>query len=400
MKNLKEIGNFLKNANLIKEDTTNSSPGVQSEQEKLRDTLKKFYNDKLTLQAELEKEAEAHKNDTERLKTELSNLKKKFSEIAENIANQPLEPTQQQIGAINRLTDNINTINVKIKNKKNDLNELQLTNEILKKQSKEYQTKIDQLQEDIQISDRYQHDLINLKTKLSQLDDNLLDKNHSIKQREQTIQWNNHEINKLEQQINHLLAQKSKFSIAPCDSVSINQPFFDFKHLCLDIYNEINRSDRSESDVTDEILADFLISIPKKISQYESDNENLMLKSTKYRREFSRLQIIANRSNNESKSSSENIPNDLPPPGKLRETIEKLNNMNAKKDESIKQFESIIQRQSQAIEKVQSNPSKNTALALSMRTIFTQIKSSTRLSDRKELCLQGVRILDAMLNSS
>ncbi|OHT04761.1 hypothetical protein TRFO_06204 [Tritrichomonas foetus] len=362
---------------------------VRSEQDRLKELIKKLFADKTQLKNELDKEVSAHNEDISKLTEEYNNLKNEFSTLAENIANKPPEASPEQIEQIEKLNNKIGDIQQTIRKVKNDINEAQISHEVLRKQSEQYKLRVDQLQEDLLSADSNQQDLAKLKTNLSKIDDEIREKSREITQREAAIQWNQHEISKITQQINQLTSHQSTFSIVKSDPIQINQPVFNFDENAHKIYTEIQEIEgnlQNNRKLDDSSLADFILSLPEKIRFYESENQKLMQQSAKYRRNFAKLKGV--KVNDESKKG--------PSPESLKNAAQKLMAINKEKTEAIKKLKSIVTRQHEALQKVIGSPSTNTALSLSMRNVFHQLRTCNR-SERKALCAQGVRILDAML---
>ncbi|KAK8899667.1 hypothetical protein M9Y10_001989 [Tritrichomonas musculus] len=418
------------------ETVSPKSTVILSEQDKLKELIKKHFADKTQLKNELDKEIAAHKEDVSKLTNDLSNLKSSFSNLAENIASKPAEASPEQIEKVDHLKISISNIQNEIRKANNEISELQINNEVLKKQSIQYKVRIKQLQEDIQISDKYRQELNRVKTQISKSEDEILNKTREIKQHEQASQWNKHETQKFNQELNQLLNRRLNLTFHNSDPMYIYQPVYNFKTSCLKIYNEMNsenqinsnesneikgmhKYDLSDTDFNenininqncslplydendDSILSDFILSIPLKIKSLESENQQLMQQSAKYRRQISKLQhleskAIAEEAKLKAKKEQMTTEKPLPSPEKLKKAIQKLTEMNKEKDDAIAKLESIIVRQQKGMEKVTVSPSTNTALALSMRRIFGKLRTCSR-SEKKDLCEQGKAILDAML---
>ncbi len=221
------------------ETVSPKSTVILSEQDKLKELIKKHFADKTQLKNELDKEIAAHKEDVSKLTNDLSNLKSSFSNLAENIASKPAEASPEQIEKVDHLKISISNIQNEIRKANNEISELQINNEVLKKQSIQYKVRIKQLQEDIQISDKYRQELNRVKTQISKSEDEILNKTREIKQHEQASQWNKHETQKFNQELNQLLNRRLNLTFHNSDPMYIYQPVYNFKTSCLKIYNEM-----------------------------------------------------------------------------------------------------------------------------------------------------------------
>lgn len=293
--------------------------------EKLKHIVKQLYQDKQELKKALEEEINSHMSDVNELKNDLNETKLKYQKLLEesSVKNENKLSSEQKL-KYKEMEEKIRSQNSTIVQLKVDVNDLNLQNQVLRKQVEQYKATISSLEEDATHAASDKHQLAVAKNKISELEDDVRSKSRQIKELETSYKWIDHELVKAKNKLAQATSKSSSCSIQKYDIFDLNSSN---ESVLLELNLLMKKMNFTGSH------SKFLTEVHENFKRINEENNNLLSQIKLYKTKLSMVK------------GQQLKDNATLPPDKMKLLVKKLVEHNKDKVNKLKALSEICKRQ-------------------------------------------------------
>lgn len=385
----------------------NSSPEI----EKMKAVIRQLYRDREKLKKELDNEFKEHDADVKRISEEMNIIKNEIKRLNEEKNLEQL-PSPEEDAKIQSLTKQISDLKSSLESIRLSKSDLKKSNSEIQKEVEQYKMTISTLEEDLLSSEEDKAQCINLKSKLSSLEEEKREKQRMIDELLISERLSSYELQKVKNKINLIKTGKTIIlDIEKQEPVFIYQPVSRIPSATFEVYKNLNRFNFNESSLSaptnlnekeeEEKINSFVLTFPRQIQILEEENERINEQCIEMQKKCQKLLSVqksdSNKNINDSKTSIDNNESNSNEESlKMAETVKKLSSLNHAKSLKLKELKALADQQHASLQRLVGTPNANESVISSLKQVLQQLEKCDQ-SDSQNLCDIGEKLLDAMV---